>query len=139
LIHNEAIRPGIEAWLADARRLGLKLGIASSSPVSWVEGHLQRVGLISAFECVRCADHVTVTKPSPELYLAACEALDVAPQEALAVEDSPNGIAAAKAAGLYCIAVPNNITVNLDLTGADLYVESLDALRVEDALAQWGH
>jgi HAD superfamily hydrolase (TIGR01509 family) len=138
MIAEEMIRPGVETWLEDANRLGLKLGIASSSPVSWVEGHLARVGLLPAFECIRCADHVTATKPSPELYLAACEGLGVSPAEAIAVEDSPNGIAAAKAAGLFCIAVPNGVTLKLDLTAADICVDSLAAISLEDAIARSG-
>jgi HAD superfamily hydrolase (TIGR01509 family) len=136
MIADEVIRPGIEAWLEDANRLGLKLGIASSSPVSWVEGHLGRIGLLPAFECIRCADHVKATKPSPELYLSACQGLGISPSEALAVEDSPNGIAAAKAAGLYCVAVPNGVTAMLDLTAADFCVDSLAAVSLEDAIAR---
>jgi len=138
LIADESIRPGVETWLADAKRRGLRLGIASSSPVSWVEGHLARVGLLAAFDCIRCAHHVTRTKPSPELYLGACEGLGVAPGEALAIEDSPNGIAAAKAAGLCCIAVPNGVTVKLDLTAADICVDSLASLSLENAIVRSG-
>lgn len=138
LIAIEVVRPGIETWLEDGRRLGVKLGIASSSPISWVEGHLERVGLLPAFECIRCADHVTQTKPSPELYLAACECLGVLPSEAIAVEDSPNGIAAAKAAGLYTIAVPNSVTVKLDLSQAHICVDSLAELSLKDAIARSG-
>jgi beta-phosphoglucomutase-like phosphatase (HAD superfamily) len=138
LIAGEIIRPGIEEWLDDASRLDLKAGIASSSPVSWVEGHLGRLGLIPAFECIRCADHVTKTKPSPELYLAACKGLRVSPAEAIAVEDSPNGIKAARAAGLFCVAVPNGVTVKLDLTAADLVVDSLAQLSLDDAITRSG-
>jgi HAD superfamily hydrolase (TIGR01509 family) len=138
LIADETIRPVVEAWIEAARRLGLKLGIASSSPVSWVEGHLQRLELLAAFECIRCADHVTATKPSPELYLAACEGLGVSPREAVAIEDSPNGVAAAKAAGLFCVAVPNSVTVALDLTGADFRLDSLALASIADVIAQSG-
>jgi HAD superfamily hydrolase (TIGR01509 family) len=136
MIVEEVIRPGIESWIEDAQRLSLKLGIASSSPISWVGTHLERVGLLSAFECIRCADHVDKTKPSPELYLAACEGLGVSPDEAIAVEDSPNGIKAATAAGLYCIGVPNSVTAKLDLTAADLCLDSLASLSLEDAIAR---
>ena len=138
LIAGETIRPGVEAWIEDARRLGIKLGIASSSPVSWVEGHLQRLGLLEAFECIRCADHVTETKPSPDLYIAACEGLGVLPGDAIAIEDSPNGIAAARAAGLFCIAVPNNITVALDLSAADFYLDSLALMSIAGVIAHSG-
>jgi HAD superfamily hydrolase (TIGR01509 family) len=136
LIADETVRPGIEAWIADARRLGIKLGIASSSPVSWIEGHLERLGLRDTFDCIRCADHVTATKPSPELYLAACEGLGVSPDEAIAIEDSPNGTTAAKGAGLFCVAVPNSVTVALDLSAADFCVDSLALVSLEDVIAR---
>ena len=135
LIAVEVIMPGVEAWLAEARRLGLKLGIASSSTNDWVEGHLERLGLGSAFDCIRCRDDRTPAKPAPDLYLGACEALGVAPSEALAVEDSPNGIAAAKAAGLLCLAVPNSLTAALDLSRADFYLDSLAGGTLEDLIA----
>ena len=60
----------------------------------------------------------------------------MAPADAIAVEDSPNGIAAAKAAGLFCVAVPNGVTVKLDLSAADLYVESLAELSLAEAIAR---
>ena len=138
LIADEAVRPGVQAWIEEAGRFGLKRGIASSSPVSWVEGHLQRLGLLEAFECIRCADHVTETKPSPELYLAACEGLGVSPHDAIAIEDSPNGIRAAKAAGLYCVAVPNGVTVELDLSAADFCLDSLASVSLRDVIAGAG-
>jgi HAD superfamily hydrolase (TIGR01509 family) len=135
LLALETVRPGIEAWIADAQRIGLKLGIASSSPSEWVEVHTRRLGLRHAFSSIRGRDHVTLTKPAPELYLAVSEALGVRPSEAIAVEYSPNGVAAAKAAGLFCIAVPNSVTVALDLTAADLYVESLEVTSLADVIA----
>ena len=135
LIAAEAILPGVEAWLTDAQRLGFKLGIASSSPSDWVEGHLTRLGLRQPFECLRCRDHVTHAKPSPELYVAVCQGLGVGPSEAMAIEDSPNGISAARAAGLFCVAVPNGITALLDLSQADYRLESLANVSLEGVIA----
>ena len=60
----------------------------------------------------------------------------MAPDEAIAVEDSPNGIVAEKAAGLYCVAVPNSVTVRLDLSQADICLDSLALLSLEDAIAR---
>jgi len=77
-----------------------------------------------------CRGDVERTKPAPDLYLAAVAALGVNVDEVVALEDSPNGIAAAKAAGLYCIAVPNEITKLLDLSAADRIVESLAEVRL---------
>ena len=135
LVAGEAPMPGVEAWLDEARRLGLKTGIASSSPSEWVEGHTTRLSLRGYFDCIRCRDQVGLAKPAPELYEAVCAAVGVAAGEAMAIEDSPNGIAAAKAAGLFCLAVPNAITATLDLSAADLRVESLAAASLESVIA----
>jgi HAD superfamily hydrolase (TIGR01509 family) len=115
--------PGVLPVYEEARRLRLGLGVASSSSHRWVDGHLARLRL--EFDCVRCRDDVVDAKPAPDLYLACCECLGVAPGEAVALEDSANGIRAAKAAGLKCIAVPTPITAGLDLSLADLRVTSL--------------
>jgi len=64
-------------------------------------------------------------KPAPDLYLRAATALGVRPSEAVAIEDSPNGVAAAKAAGLYCVAVPGPMTRHLSFERADLVLASL--------------
>ncbi|MDV7390877.1 HAD-IA family hydrolase [Arthrospira platensis SPKY1] len=107
--------PGVEEYLRAARALGLRIGIASSARRSWVTGHLARLGLSDWFEVVRGQDDVNGRpKPDPAVYLAALEALDVPPAAALALEDSPNGAAAALAAGLTCIVVPNEMTRDLD-------------------------
>jgi HAD superfamily hydrolase (TIGR01509 family) len=127
------VLPGVRDAIAEARRLGLRLGVASSSSRAWVTGHLARLGL-DGFECVRCRDDVTNTKPDPELYLSVCACLGVLPEEAIALEDSANGIAAAKAAGMRCVAIPNPMTAGLDLSAADLRLESLGDLSVADLL-----
>jgi beta-phosphoglucomutase-like phosphatase (HAD superfamily) len=90
-----------------------------------VEGHLTRLGLRQAFAVIRCADDVPRVKPDPALYRAVVEAAGVRPEDALALEDSPNGVLAAKRAGLTCVAVPNPLTARLDLGGADLLLASL--------------
>src|SRR5438093_1058309 len=73
-------------------------------------------------------------KPSPGLYAEALAAVDARASEAVAIEDSPNGIAAAKAAGVFCLAVPNEVTAELDLSAADLLVDSLEDLPLEELL-----
>jgi beta-phosphoglucomutase-like phosphatase (HAD superfamily) len=74
-------------------------------------------------------------KPDPALYRAAVEALAVRPEDALALEDSPNGVLAAKRAGLTCVAVPNPLTAQLDLSLADLHLASLADLPLAALLA----
>ena len=128
LIGNEVVRPGVETYLADAKKLGLKLGVASSSAKNWVVGHLSRLGLAAYFDCIKTGDDVEQAKPDPALYRLALDGLGLYPDEAIALEDSPNGILAAKRAGLFCVAVPNSVTRQLPLDKADLQLNSLAEL-----------
>jgi HAD superfamily hydrolase (TIGR01509 family) len=134
LILAEAILPGVVRYIDDARALGLKLGVASSSTRDWVSGHLERLGILRRFDCVRCRDDVTNAKPAPDLYIAVLGCLAVSPADALAVEDSPNGVIAAKRAGMRCVAIPNAITASLDLSHADLVLRSLAEVELPDLL-----
>jgi HAD superfamily hydrolase (TIGR01509 family) len=136
LIAAAPVLPGVAEYLADARRLGLGLAVASSSSRGWVTGHLDRLGLSGSFACIRSADDVERVKPDPELYRSALAALGLEPAEAIAFEDSPNGILAAKRAGLFCIAVPNPVTGELPLDAADLRLPSLASLSLEALLAR---
>ena len=124
-VHAKELLPGVVRHIEEARALGLKLGVASSSSTDWVKGHLARLGILDRFRCLRCRDDVANVKPAPDLYLAVLECLGVTASEAFAIEDSPNGIAAAKQAGLRCVAIPNTITAGLDLSGADVVLGSL--------------
>jgi HAD superfamily hydrolase (TIGR01509 family) len=125
MILSRQLLPGIVEHLEAARKAGVKLGVASSSTNEWVRGHLARLGIIELFDCIRCRDDVAHAKPEPDLYLAALDCLGVPASEAVAIEDSPNGITAAKRAGMRCVAVPNSITKGLDLSHADLLLGSL--------------
>jgi HAD superfamily hydrolase (TIGR01509 family) len=126
---------GVREYVADAKRLGLRLAVASSSSRAWVLGHLERLRLNAEWDAVRTSDDVARTKPAPDLYLSAVTALGVAPAEAVAFEDSANGIAAAKDAGLLCVAVPNALTAGMDLSRADLRLGSLADTPLEELLA----
>jgi HAD superfamily hydrolase (TIGR01509 family) len=128
---------GVRDYLRDAKRLGLKVGVASSASEAYVCGHLERLAVRDGIDAVVCREQVARGKPFPDLYLRAIQDLEVAPGKAIAFEDSPNGIAAAKAAGLRCVAVPNPITTTLDLSGADVRLDSLGALTLEELLAQF--
>ncbi len=136
LIEAQAVLPGAEQYLRDARRLGLKIGLASSSSADWVLGHLRRIGLDSCFDCIRTKDDVVWVKPNPELYYSVLQCLGIRADEAVALEDSPNGIQAAKQAGVFCIAVPNPMTSRLNLSMADMQLSSLAELPLETLLAQ---
>ena len=104
--------------------MGPTLAIASLFR-KWVEGHLLRLGLLDRFHILRCSGDVPRVKPDPALCLAVLEATAVRAVDALALEDSPNGVLAAKRAGLACAAVPNALTARLDLGAADLRLASL--------------
>ena len=136
LIARQDIRPGVRDYVAEARRLGLRLAVASSSSRDWVAGHLDRFGLLECFDVLRCAGDVARVKPDPALYRAVLTALEVGPGEAVAFEDSPNGIRAARAAGIFCVAVPNPLTADLDLGHADLRLRSLAELSLPSLLAR---
>ena len=136
LIAAQMPMPGVVERIAEARAIGLKLAVASSSSRSWVEGHLTRLDLARHFHCIRCSDHVEQVKPDPALYRLALEGLGLGPENAIAFEDSPNGILAAKRAGLFCVAVPNDATRELALDAADLRLESLREISLEALVAE---
>jgi len=130
----DTLMPGIAEWLEAAAEAGLPVAVASRSTHEWVHGNLARLSLADRFGHLSCRTDEITPKPSPDLYLLACSALGVAPSRALAVEDSPNGVAAAKAAGMDCVAVPHSLTAHLDLRAADLVVGSLSELKLLDVL-----
>jgi len=122
------ILPGVREWRQEAAERGVRLGVASSSVRSWVTGHLDRLGL-DGWDCVRCGDDVERTKPAPDVYMAVVNCMGVAPDEAVAVEDSGVGVEAAKVAGLFCVAVPSSLTAGHDFSRADVVLGSLAEAR----------
>lgn len=130
-----ALRPGVMDRLEEARRLGLRIGLASSSDRAWLEKYTALLGIRDYFEVICSADDVERVKPDPALYLMAVKALGATGEEAIAIEDSMNGLRAAKAAGLFAIVVPNSVTGHMDFTGADLIADSLADVSFE-ALAR---
>ena len=129
-------RPGVVELVTAAAATGLRLAVASSSSRRWVEGHLERIGALRAFHAVRCRDDVRQTKPAPDVYLAALEALGVSASQAVAFEDSPNGVRAATTAGIYTVAVPNGVTRGWPFDHADRVIDSLHGVTVQ-AVGGW--
>jgi putative hydrolase of the HAD superfamily len=123
---------GVLDWLDEAAATKIAVAIASSSSHSWVDEHLRRLGLEARFPVVSCFDDCGAAKPDPAPYLLACAHLGVVPSRAIAIEDSRNGLVAAKAAGLKCVVVPTVMTANMEFTEADLVLGSLQ----EATLAQ---
>lgn len=128
--------PGVMDCMAAARRLGLRLAVASSSEYAWVEKYLQQLGLWKAFEVLICREDVRNIKPEPDLFLAALEALRLQADEVLVFEDSQNGVLAARRAGIRVVAVPNPITALGTIDGASLVLSSLAEVPLEDLLIQ---
>jgi len=135
LLETEPAMPGVRELIEEARSRGLLLAIASSSERDWVIEHLRRLGLLLHFDAIVCSDDVERTKPAPDLYEKALEALGVRPDEAIAFEDSIHGVAAAKAAGIFTVAVPNEVTRHLGNPNADLIVDSVDAMTLDRYIA----
>ena len=126
---------GVQEKLDQARSLQLPCAVASSSGRAWVEGWLRQHGIYDAFRCVRTSNDVAHTKPAPDLFLSAAACLGVDPAACLVFEDSPNGLLAARAAGMRCVAVPCAVTAQLHLPPADLVLPSLDALPLVEIIA----
>ncbi len=122
---GQPLLPGVEALLHDAKALGLGRAVASSSSCGWVNGWLERHGIRDLLDVVVARDDVRNVKPDPELFLLAAARLGVEPGACVVFEDSPNGMRAALAAGMRCVAVPNALTRPLARPDVDLVVDSL--------------
>jgi HAD superfamily hydrolase (TIGR01509 family) len=123
---------GVADLLDAAGAAGVACAVASSSSAGWVVPHLERLGLRGRFAAVVTSDDVggdpRRTKPAPDLFLAAARAVGRPPARCVALEDSPNGVLAARAAGMAVVAVPGPMTVGLDFAGADVVIPSLVGL-----------
>lgn len=138
-VKQQPVLPGVKDTIQAAEDAGLKLGVASSSSHSWVDGHLERLNLLDRFQAVCCSDDVRRSKPDPEVYHLVLQRLGLSSPQAVVLEDSPNGMLAAKRAGLYCVAVPNPMTEDLSFEKEgyqpDLMLDSLEEFPLETFLA----
>ena len=139
LLEAEELRPGIVDYLEAAERLGLKRAIVSSASREWIDMHLARLERAVGWDAIVTADHdAERAKPRPTLYLEALRELGVEAREAVAFEDSPNGAKAARAAGIYVVGIPNDVTRELGLAeAADTVVDSLAELPPDELLARF--
>jgi beta-phosphoglucomutase-like phosphatase (HAD superfamily) len=117
--------PDVPLWL---RGTGLRLGLVSASARPVIDAVLEAVGLADAFDTVVSGDEVARGKPAPDGYLMAARRLALDPARCFVVEDSRNGVLAAKAAGMMVAAVPGPATADQDFSPADLILPSLEAL-----------
>jgi HAD superfamily hydrolase (TIGR01509 family) len=133
LIARLPVMDGVREYLTAAKRQGLLLAIASSSERGWVEPHLARLGLRDLFDRIVCGDDVAAgrTKPHPDVFLKALSELQLRPDEAVVLEDSPHGVRAARQAGILVVAIPNPVTRLLPMESADLMLTSLVEMPLE--------
>ena len=117
--------PGVADLFAEAGTLGLKRAVASSSAIDWVGPFLDQHGLRRGLDALCTRDDVARVKPAPDLFLLAAERMAVDPARCVVFEDSPNGVRAARAAGMWTVAVPNALTRALPLPEPDLVLDSL--------------
>ncbi len=136
LIHAQPVLPGVLDYIAEAQRRGFALGVASSASRDWVMSHLERLDLLKHFGVVRTNTDTGTYKPDPAVYRAALDALGLAGPDAIAFEDSAHGLAAAKAAGMFAVAVPNAATRGLALDIADRVLVSLADVPLSQLLTE---
>ncbi len=129
---NNLPLPGVTDLIHEAKKAGLLLAVASSSDADWVIGHLQRVKLKDYFNIICTAEDVEHVKPAPDLFRLAVNRLGITPDKAVAFEDTQLGIQSAKKAGLYCVAIPNEVTSRLDFSQADWVVKSMTEVHVQN-------
>lgn len=129
---NIVALPGLYELIEAADARGLLRAVASSGNRRYLDAVLKSIRLENSFRIIVSGDDVTNGKPAPDSFLHAAQLLKVLPSACLVLEDAPNGVAAAKAAGMLCVAVPNDFTRALDLSAADYRLPSL--LHVCDAL-----
>ncbi len=125
------MRAGVGRLIGEARQAGVRLGIASTtSPENITPLLSSSLGpeAVSWFHTIAAGDVVPSKKPAPDIYHFAMAALRVAPECAIAVEDSAPGVQSAKAAGLFTVAAPSRWTSSQDLSAADLVIRSLGML-----------
>ncbi|PFH88684.1 HAD family hydrolase [Bacillus sp. AFS088145] len=129
-----ALRESVEDYLISAKNAGLQIALASSSSREWVESFLKKLNIYEYFSVIKTKNDVKKVKPDPELYLKAIEEIGVQASEAVAFEDSLNGLIAATKAGLHCVIVPNQVTSHLEFENHSLRLSSMAEKTLEDVI-----
>lgn len=131
--------PYIPELLESIRRAGLKLAVASSSPLSRIERTLEALKITDYFDVLVSGTDLARPKPAPDTFLAAAKALGLAPEECLAIEDSGNGVRSAVAAGMAVVGFHNPHSGVQDLTPADFIIEGFEEVDADDLLRVYAH
>lgn len=134
-VAGNTVLPGVHDYISEARACGFRIGLASNSDIGWVGSNLRELGLYDEFDVLKTRDDVVNVKPNSEIYQAALHDLKTDPRNAIAIEDSASGVAAATAAGLFTVAVPNPVTKHHNLDKADVILDSLASRSFSDVAA----
>ncbi|UGB33264.1 HAD family hydrolase [Metabacillus sp. B2-18] len=133
-LKSPVARDGVEDYLKEAKNVGLKIGLASSSDRNWVTFFLKELNLLEYFDIIQTRDDVENVKPDPSLYQNVINFFGIEPSDAIAFEDSVNGSKAALAAGLKCVIVPNKVTENLPFENIHLRLDSMKDKAFSDVI-----
>ena len=128
---------GVLEFIRQAKERYLKLAIATSATRRKPVFHLERLGILNDFEVFSTAELSERVKPAPDIFLKAAELLGCDPKECLAVEDSGNGLTAAKRAGMPCLVIPNQITKYCEFEGYYQLAESLEEVNLDDMIKDY--
>lgn len=137
LIDAQPLRSGVLDLLESSRIAGLLIALASSARRAWVDRYLKMHQIEGYFDCIKTLEDTNLPKPDPALYLLTLKYLEIRADEAIALEDSFNGISAAKAAGINAVAVPNRMTRDFDFSQADLRLEHLTDLTLQELIGKF--
>ncbi|NFO10843.1 HAD family phosphatase [Clostridium botulinum] len=126
-VKEESLEPinGIRELLNALIKNNIKIAIGSSSPRSLIEAVIDKFNLHSAFDCIVSGEEVERSKPYPDVYIEVSKKLGINPEKCIVVEDSHNGVQAAKSAGMKCIGFNNVNSGNQDLSKADVRVDTI--------------
>ncbi len=121
---------GINELLSDLKEHGIPTAVASSSPIEFIEANISNLGLNDYFQFLLSGNEVTNGKPAPDIYLAAAKRLNVLPQDCVVLEDSHNGVKAAKSAGMTCIGFQNPNSGIQDISMADMVIDNISQIDI---------
>lgn len=138
IVFLKELRPGVAEYLQTANEMGLKLALTTSSPQNWSMPFLKKFGIDRYFDAFCTGTDVgrSRLKPDPAIYLLAVKRLGLMPDEIAAFEDSGPGVTAAQRAGIYSVAVPNELTRHYDLSFADRKIDSMADVSLVDLLGE---
>lgn len=129
------INDGIPELLREIKMTGLKLAVATSSSPELAKILLNRCELFSFFDTVVSTAEAGKSKPAPDVYLLAAQRIGVLPDTCVVFEDSPNGLSAAKSAGMRCIALKTNSVEERELSGVDFLIRTFKSMTLDRLLS----